>query len=144
MATYLYNNTASFHNISNMMLRMFCFGFAVCKCCIKSPLHLRNFLKKQVLDIGSLITHHLVRNSVAFVQLKKRKKHPQSLRPATLLKVKLLHRCFSSFLNCTNGTKLGKASLCKIKLKMRRASRLRTISVITNRNTLLTSKGCYF
>ena len=26
-------------------------------------------------------------------------------RPATLLKLTLLHRCFSRFLNCTNGTK---------------------------------------
>ena len=30
--------------------------------------------------------------------------------PATLLKVTLLHRCFSCFLNCTNGTKSRKTS----------------------------------
>ena len=28
------------------------------------------------------------------------------LKPATLLKVLLLHGCFSRFLNCTNGTKI--------------------------------------
>ena len=32
------------------------------------------------------------------------------LKPATLLNVALLHGCFSSFLNCTNGTKLRKTS----------------------------------
>ena len=32
------------------------------------------------------------------------------LKPATLLKVTLLHGCFSRFLNCTNGTKSRKAS----------------------------------
>ena len=43
---------------------------------------------------------------VSFVQLKKREKHRQR-KPATLLKVKPPYECF---LNCTNGTKLGKAS----------------------------------
>ena len=38
-------------------------------------------------------------------------KHPcMSVEPATLLKVTLLHGCFSRFLNCTNGTKSYKAS----------------------------------
>ena len=32
------------------------------------------------------------------------------LQPATLLKVTLMHECFSRFLNCTNGTKSRKAS----------------------------------
>ena len=32
-------------------------------------------------------------------------------KPATLLKVTLLHGCFSRFLNCTNGTKSCKTSL---------------------------------
>ena len=32
------------------------------------------------------------------------------VQPATLLKVALLHGCFSRFLNCTNGTKSRKAS----------------------------------
>ena len=31
-------------------------------------------------------------------------------KPATLLEVTLLHGCFSSFLNCTNGNKSHKAS----------------------------------
>ena len=33
-----------------------------------------------------------------------------AIKPATLLKVTLLHGCFSRFLNCTNGTKLCKTS----------------------------------
>ena len=32
------------------------------------------------------------------------------LQPATLLKITLIHRCFSHFLNCTNGTKSRNAS----------------------------------
>ena len=32
------------------------------------------------------------------------------LQPATLLKVTLLHGCFSRFLNCANGTKSRKTS----------------------------------
>ena len=34
---------------------------------------------------------------VPFLQFKKREKHP--------INASLLHRCFSSFLNCTNGIK---------------------------------------
>ena len=57
-------------------------------------------------------------NLVPFVQFKKREKKPAGfsnftkvklLKPATLLKVTLLHGCFSRFLNCTNGTKSCKA-----------------------------------
>ena len=44
-----------------------------------------------------------LRNLVPFVQFKKREKHPW--RSVTLLKVTLLHGCFSRFLHCTNGTK---------------------------------------
>ena len=33
------------------------------------------------------------------------------LQPATLLKLTLLHGCFSRFLNCTNATKLRNAPL---------------------------------
>ena len=44
-----------------------------------------------------------LRDLVAFVQFKKREKH--WLKPATLLKLTLLHGCFSRFLNCTNATK---------------------------------------
>ena len=49
--------------------------------------------------------------------LKKIEKHPWRIVtlskvagfwPATVLKVTLLHGCFSRFLNCTNGTKLRK------------------------------------
>ena len=49
-----------------------------------------------------------------FVQFKKREKHPwrnvnyskvAGLKPATLLKLTLLHGCFLRFLYCTNGTK---------------------------------------
>ena len=55
---------------------------------------------------------------VAFVQLKKREKHPwrrvtfskvAGSKSATLRKVTLLHGCFSRFLNCMNGTKSRKA-----------------------------------
>ena len=37
-------------------------------------------------------------------------KNQPGLKPATLLKVTLLHRCFSRFLNSTNGAKLSKTS----------------------------------
>ena len=57
----------------------------------------------------------VLRNLVPFVQIKKREKHPSRsvnfrLHHATLLKLKLLHGCFSRLLNCTNGTKLCNAS----------------------------------
>ena len=44
-----------------------------------------------------------LRDLVPFVKFKKREKH--LLKPATLLKLTLLHGCFSRFLNCANGTK---------------------------------------
>ena len=44
-----------------------------------------------------------------FVQFKKREKHPWRsvilLYPATLLKITILHGCFSRFLNCRNRAK---------------------------------------
>ena len=54
-----------------------------------------------------------LRDLVAFVQFKKREKHPWKcvnvssfkLQPATLLKVTLLHGRFSHFLNCATATK---------------------------------------
>ena len=55
-----------------------------------------------------------LRNLVAFAQFNKREKHSwmsvnfgkvTGWKPATLLKLTLLHRCFSRFLNCTNTTK---------------------------------------
>ena len=45
---------------------------------------------------------------VPFVQFKKLKEHPW--RSFTLRKVTFLHECFSSYLNCTNGTKSCKTS----------------------------------
>ena len=60
-----------------------------------------------------------LRDFVPFVQFKKREKHPlkkvnfskvAGFKPATLLKLKLFHECFSRFLNCTNGTKSRNAS----------------------------------
>ena len=51
----------------------------------------------------------VLRDLVPFVQFKKREKHP--CRSVTLLKVTLLHGCFSRFLNCTNGTNSRNASL---------------------------------
>ena len=81
---------------------------------------------------------YVMRDLVPFVQFKKQKKHPwrilssrlccslffiklqafspgtllkrdSNTEPAILLKVALLNGCFSSFLNCTNGTKSRKA-----------------------------------
>ena len=62
-----------------------------------------------------------LRDLVPFVQFKKREKHPwmsvtfskMAGQPATLLKVTLLHGCFSRFLNCTNGTKSRKVPRTK-------------------------------
>ena len=54
---------------------------------------------------------------VPFVQFKKRETHPwrsvtfiKVAEPAFLIKVTLLHGCFSRFLNCINGTKSRNAS----------------------------------
>ena len=55
-----------------------------------------------------------LRNLVPFVQFKKPEKHSwrsvnfskvAGFKPATLLKLTLLHGCFSRFLNCANVTK---------------------------------------
>ena len=57
-----------------------------------------------------------MRGLVPFVQFTKREKYPWSsvtfskVATATFLKVTLLHKCFSPFLNFTNSTKLRKAS----------------------------------
>ena len=60
-----------------------------------------------------------LRDLVAFAQFNKREKHSwmsvnfskvTGWKPATLLKLTLLHRCFSRFLSCANGTKLRNAS----------------------------------
>ena len=56
---------------------------------------------------------HALGDLVPFVQFEKREKHPwRSVtfsKPATLLKLTLLHGSFSRFLNRTNDTKLLKA-----------------------------------
>ena len=55
----------------------------------------------------------VLRDLLSFVQFKRRK-HAHGgvlLLLATLLKVTLLHGCFSFFLNSTNGTKSRNASL---------------------------------
>ena len=49
-----------------------------------------------------------LRDLVPFVQFKKREKHPWT--NVIFSKVKLLHGCFSRFLNCKNGTKSCEAS----------------------------------
>ena len=51
-----------------------------------------------------------LRDLVPFAQFKKCEKHPWRnvtfrLKPATLLKVTLLHGCFSRFLSCAHGKK---------------------------------------
>ena len=53
----------------------------------------------------------VLRNLVAFEQFKKRENtHGGVMLLVKLQAEALFHRCFSSFLNCTNGTKLRKAS----------------------------------
>ena len=58
-----------------------------------------------------------LRDLASFVQFKKCEKQPwRSVTfPTTLLKLTLLHRCFTRFLNCTNDTKSRNASymLCR-------------------------------
>ena len=61
--------------------------------------------------------HHKIyalRYLIAFVEFKKREKHPwrsvNFSKVAGLLKLTLLHRCFSRFLNCANATKSRNAS----------------------------------
>ena len=74
--------------------------------------------------INDLLLHicDALRDLVPFVQSKKLEKPPwrsvnfkrvAGFKPSTLLKLTLLHECFSRFLNCTNGTKSCNAShLC--------------------------------
>ena len=57
-----------------------------------------------------------LRDFLIFVQFRKREKHQWRsvnfswrLQPATLLKLTLLHGCFSRFSNSTNGTKSSNA-----------------------------------
>ena len=68
------------------------------------------FLKK--CNVEHLKKCDALRDLVPFVQFKKREKHPwRSVTfSTTLLRVTLLHGCFSRFLNCKNGTKSRKTS----------------------------------
>ena len=63
---------------------------------------------------------------VPFVQFKKREKHPwrsvnfskvTGLKPATLLKLTLLHGRFSRFLNCTNAPKSRSATYMSVETR---------------------------
>ena len=66
----------------------------------------------------------VLRDLVPFAQVKKRENTHTGvlllasyrLKPATLLKVTVLHGCFSSFLNWTNGTKLCKTSYMRTQI----------------------------
>ena len=66
--------------------------------------------------INYIFIYDPLRDLVPFVQFQEREKHLwrsvtfSKVEPATSLKVQLFHGCFSRFWNCTNGTKLSKAS----------------------------------
>ena len=78
-------------------------------------------------DLWKIIICDALRDLVPLVQFEKREKH--SLRsvtfskvagnctekPVTLLKIPLVNRCFSRFLNCTKGSKSRKDSHLKVK-----------------------------
>ena len=53
------------------------------------------------------------------------------LQPATLLKLTLLHGCFSRFLNCTNGIKSGNASQISLQCIVKHTSGTRRIYLAT-------------
>ena len=64
-----------------------------------------------ILSLNSLAIYDALCDSVPFVQFKNREKHPwRSVYFSKVLKVTLLHGCFSCFLNCANGTKSCNAS----------------------------------
>ena len=76
-------------------------------------------LKATCMNVLNFSITEALRDLVSFVQFKKREKHPcrsvsfnkvSSFNLETLIKVTLLHRCFSRFLNCTNGIKSRKTS----------------------------------
>ena len=73
-------------------------------------------------------TWDALRELVPLVQFKQREKQPWrsvNFKPATLLKLTLLHECFSHFLNCTNGTKLRKTSLWPVFMKEERTIKIK-------------------
>ena len=61
------------------------------------------------LDINRIFICDILRDLVPFVQFEKHEKHPLS-SVLVLLKVTLLHECFSRFLNCINDTRSLNAS----------------------------------
>ena len=52
----------------------------------------------------------VLRDLLPFLRFKKREKHSRGVKLQALLKVRLLHGCFSRFLNCKNGIKLRNTS----------------------------------
>ena len=74
-----------------------------------------------------------LRDLVSFVQFKKREKHPwRSVTKITLLKLTLLHGCFSRFLNSVNGTKWRNAPyLGRLKTDWHGFDHLKFISFLT-------------
>ena len=80
-----------------------------------------------------------LRDLVPFVQFKKREKHllrsvnfSSRLKPATLLKLTLVHGCFSRFSNCTDGTKSRNAPHILLSVH--------TASILTLKNILFPCK----
>ena len=63
-------------------------------------------------------------------------------QPATLLKIRLLHECFSSFLNCADGTKARKLSqmICKIFAELKKVIK---VNVNNNRDIFKTLSNIY-
>ena len=71
------------------------------------------YLKMMPRNLISKIICVALRDLVPFTQLKKHEKHrwrsANFRKPATLLKLTLLHGCLSHSLNCANGIKLRNA-----------------------------------
>ena len=78
----------------------------------KKALRIMNFKDLDV-QLSLLIICGALHDLVPCAQFKNVKNTHGGMLPATSLKVTLLHRCFSRFLNCTNGTKSRKAHILK-------------------------------
>ena len=89
-----------------------------------------------------------------FQRIRKCEKN-EKLQPATLLKVTLLHGCFSRFLNCTNGTKscnvpqlniishcdfLTMIKYCWIMLELNRWNWIEAVSFFTKNGKIISFK----
>ena len=83
------------------------------------------------------ISSDVLRDLVAFVQFIKREKQPwrhitfskvAGFKRAILVRVTLLHGCFSRFLHCTNGTKSRDASQMIISYCLKRTHTLNVLS----------------